>query len=156
MLSVSTLFFIRTFTITYDFARNVLFLIHGFFCNSCSLAHAPMLLTRFGVLRIFAWSTMWYFPKVHLMLLVGVASVCFWCAFHDVQSCVERHFRTLKLHGRLHWQLETAWCCIAVLSSRNRPVGPSSGLANSLGLTVPWVGSNRFRTKFRGILLRSH
>ena len=85
------------------------------------------------------------------MLLVGVALVRFCLACHDVQSCMERLIRTLKLHGNpagclwrwthigLPWQLETAWDRIAVLSAGNRPVGPSSGLANSLGLTSPWV-----------------
>ena len=57
---------------------------------------------------------------------------------------------TLKLHGSpadflsqrkrvgFPWQLETALGPV-VLLARNRPVGPSSGLANSLGLTVPLV-----------------
>ena len=104
------------------------------------------------------------------MLLIGVASVCFWWAFHDMQSCVERLFRILKLHGSpagcsswwmhigIPWQLETAWGCIMVLSAGNRPVGPSSGLANSLGLTVPWVeracacfGKSRLITSVRKI-----
>ena len=62
---------------------------------------------------------------------------------------MERLFRTLKLHGSpagcsSRWarvgfpgQLEAAWGHIAVHLARNRPVGPSSGLASSLGLTVP-------------------
>jgi hypothetical protein len=37
------------------------------------------------------------------------------------------------------WQLETALGPIAILSAGNRHVWPSSGLANSLGLTVPCV-----------------
>ena len=37
------------------------------------------------------------------------------------------------------WQWETALGCIAVISAGKRPVGPFSALANSLGLTSPWV-----------------
>ena len=74
-------------------------------------------------------------------------------ACHVVQSCMERLYSTLKLHGSpmgcsrqwtrigFPWQLETAFGRILVLWAGNRPVGPSSGLANSLGLSVPWVES---------------
>ena len=89
------------------------------------------------------------------MLIVGVASVHFWLACHDVRSHVERLIRTLKLCRSpagcssrwtrigFPWQLETALGRIAVLSAGNRPVGASSGLANSLGLTSPWVEGAR-------------
>ena len=81
------------------------------------------------------------------MLLVGVALVCFCLACHEVQSCVERPFWTLKLRGStagclswwtcigFPWQIETACSHIAVLWAGNRPVWPSSGLANTLGLS---------------------
>ena len=85
------------------------------------------------------------------MLLEGVTLVCFCFACYDMQSPVERLIRTLKLHGSpagslwwwthfgFSWQLETALGRITVHSAGNRPVGPSSGLANSFGLTNPWV-----------------
>ena len=90
------------------------------------------------------------------MLLEGVPSVCFCLVCHRVQWCVERLLKTLKLHGSpagyssrwthigFPWQLETALGQIAVLWAGNRPVVPSSGLANSLGLTVPWVEHAHF------------
>ena len=85
------------------------------------------------------------------MLLVGVASVCFFISLSWCVITCGKLFMTLKLHRSpagcsiqwtrvgFPWQLETAWGCIAVHLVRNRPVRPSSGLANSLGLTVPWV-----------------
>jgi hypothetical protein len=44
----------------------------------------PMLLTCVGLLRTFAGSTMWQFPFVHQMLLVGVHWFAFVLACRDV------------------------------------------------------------------------
>ena len=85
------------------------------------------------------------------MHLVWVESVCFFISLSWRVITRGKLFRTLKLHGSpvgcfsrwmrvgFPWQLDTAWGRMVVHLARKRPVRPSSGLANSLWLTVPWV-----------------
>jgi hypothetical protein len=84
----------------------------------------------------------------------GVAPIRFFISLSWHVITRGKNFRTLKLHGSpagcssrwtrgFPWQLETARGRIAVHLARKRPVRPSSGLANSLGLTVPWVDCAR-------------
>jgi len=103
-LHVSALILIDTFWIVSPFARNIPFhcpLFHVCATNSLirSLAHSPMLLMWFWMLRIFAGSTMWSPLKVRHMLLIGVTTGTHLCAFHRVQMHEDRPPYTSKQHG---------------------------------------------------------